>query len=74
LGYFANGTEGEIYTSKYCDNCLLQEEDGGCPIMDAHLIYNYDQNKIEEVKGLLSCLIPTEGTDNLQCRMYREKL
>ncbi len=35
MGYFANGTEGDIYEARYCARCIHRgDPDGpGCPVM-----------------------------------------
>ena len=45
MGYFANGTEGDVYYAKYCANCRHDnlDQDQGCPIWGLHLLWNYDQ-------------------------------
>lgn len=31
MGYFANGTEGDMYEEQYCDRCVHQNAEVGCP-------------------------------------------
>jgi hypothetical protein len=74
MGYFPNGTSGEIYESKYCSKCLHQElEDIGCPIWHAHMMYNYDECNNE--KSILHLLIPRseDGIGNEECTMFVAK-
>lgn len=77
MGYFSNGSEGDWYRSQWCDRCANDGDDRdeiGCAVMDAHLIYNYDQHKNESIKALLTMLIPRDEKGfNAQCRMFREK-
>jgi len=74
VGYFSNGTEGDIYRAQWCERCA-NDGDGkheiGCAVMDAHLFYNYDQFADDKLKGALEALIPREGIYNGQCRMFR---
>ena len=73
MGYFANGTEGELYEARYCSRCLHGRQDSRpCAIWGAHLVYNYDQNHKEDVSALLGMLIPTIGIDNGECEMFIE--
>ncbi len=66
MGYFSNGTEGSMYEAEYCENCLHYE---GCAVLEAHMIYNYDEcNK----KSILHILIPRDGIENKKCRMFVE--
>lgn len=78
MGYFPNGTSGEMYESRYCETCVhYGPEDGpGCPIWGLHLLHNYDQigeSDLAKVLGsALSSLIPRTPDDvgNEQCRLY----
>lgn len=40
MGYFSNGTEGADYEEKYCNHCVHQLEDYGCPCWNAHYFWN----------------------------------
>lgn len=88
MGYFSNGTEGEIYQATYCDNCVHWRDLGdgrgyGCPIIDLHMLYNYDQHpehsnnpeQAERTANMLNELIPRSenGLYNEQCRMFWDK-
>ena len=69
MGYFSNGTEGEMYEEEYCSKCI-HERPGveTCAVLQAHLIYNYDEcNKKDSI---LHMLIPRDGCENLKCKMY----
>ncbi len=75
MGTFSNGTEGELYQSQYCFNCihwidLGDDEIPGCPIWDAHILYSYGAKG--EVKDILNLLIPLEDNRvfNAQCAMF----
>lgn len=35
MGYFANGTEGEMYAEKYCIRCIHTDD---CDVWDAHML------------------------------------
>lgn len=78
MGYFSNGTEGDFYRSAWCERCVnwRDEHDGrgdGCPIWDLHILYNYDQLKKSSLERALSSLIPREGIENGQCRLFWER-
>ena len=79
MAYFSNGTEGMMYEEKYCNKCihLQTDEESGfthCPIMDAHLQFNYDQNKDEKLKTILDILIPPtdDGLHAGECSMFKK--
>lgn len=71
MGYFSNGTEGMMYEQRFCDHCIHQKpDDGGCAVMLAHLLHNYDEcNKPDSI---LHLLIPRskDGIGNEQCAMF----
>ena len=71
MGYFANGTEGTLYEEKYCNNCRHNKELEGCPVMNAHMLYNYEE--CENDKSILHMLIPRKGVRNLKCKMFIAK-
>ena len=70
MGYFSNGTEGQIYEAKWCDRCEHQE---GCAVWMAHMLHNYKECNDKE--SILHLLIPRSegGIGNEQCRMFIEK-
>lgn len=81
MGYFANGTEGEMYQARWCERCrnfgadkLSKETDTwGCPIWDVHMHYAYDhagEPRDSPVNRILDNLIPREGVHNLECSMF----
>lgn len=75
MGYFSNGTEGEMYYERYCSRCVhdADPENNPCMVWGAHLIANYEEcNKPESV---LHMLIPRTKNDlgNEQCRMFIER-
>lgn len=83
MAYFSNGSEGEYYEAKYCAKCVHQPEnpdDGGCALMLAHLLHNYDQHdkvgELNAVGKVLSILWPRKGAYNGECSMFipRERL
>ena len=69
MGYFPNGTAGMLYEDAYCSRCVHQKpDDGGCMVMLLHLLHNYEEcNKAD---SFLHLLIPREGHENGQCKMF----
>ena len=58
---FSNGTEGELFMSKFCYKCKNWKKRGksdmqSCPIIDAHLFYGY--NAKDDAKTILAMFIP----------------
>jgi hypothetical protein len=78
MGYFSNGTEGEMYWETWCTRCE-HDRNEDCPIWAIHLQYNYkayDKSEAEPVvKDILSQLIPRskDGLGNEQCAMFVER-
>lgn len=76
MAYFPNGTSGMMYEERYCWNCV-HWDDGGCPVMQAHTLWNYDQCDEtpagKAVKAFLDLMIPTteDGFGAEQCTMFR---
>jgi hypothetical protein len=67
MGYFSNGTEGDLYEEEYCSKCVHVD---GCAVWTAHMIHNYDEcNKPESI---LHLLIPRSkgGSWNDKCAMF----
>lgn len=79
MGYFSNGTEGDMYREKWCERCvhgIAGGDDLGCPVWDAHLLYAYrlcnEKPAANPGKAMLDMLIPREGLGNGQCAMFIE--
>jgi hypothetical protein len=70
MGYFSNGTEGEMYRRTYCSLCRHDDEDAGCAVWYAHLMWVGDAAKAP----VLDALIPRskDGLTNEQCTMFAE--
>jgi hypothetical protein len=68
MGYFSNGTEGEIFEEQWCANCRHSDISGGreigvdppCPVWFAHQLYAYELCNEDEHPGkvILDLLIP----------------
>jgi len=74
MGYFPNSTSGMIYDDKWCSRCLHCPQEGDmemCPIMFAHMIWNYEAVEQEDAKSLLEAMIPTtkDGFPD-KCKMF----
>ena len=71
MGYFSNGTEGEIYEDAYCSRCIHNDASGPyCPVLALHKLHNYDEcNKPD---SFLHVLIPRskDGLSNERCTMF----
>ena len=74
MGYFSNGTEGDMYQESWCERCLNSdmEEAPGCAVWDAHLMANYDE--CNNPDSILHWLIPRNGVINEKCNMFREEV
>ena len=77
MAYFPNGTSGLMYQERYCENCcnwrnLGDGRDYGCPIMDLHMLLNYNQ---KEHKAILNMFIPMDkdGIYAGECLMFLRK-
>lgn len=78
MGYFPNGTSNEFYTGHFCANCRNWRYDEetdtyGCPIMDLHLLWNYDAVGSDAdltKKSALNMFIPIAGIENQECKMF----
>jgi hypothetical protein len=70
MGYFSNGTEGELYFEKYCAKCIHEQNGKQCPVWDMHLIRNAEGFNITE--ATLDMFIPRseDRLNNEQCRMF----
>lgn len=68
MGYFPNGTSGEIFEANVCAKCV---HEGNCAVWDLHLFKNYDQLKDgqEQLRDALNMLIPD---DTVECKMFVE--
>jgi hypothetical protein len=71
MGYFPNGTSGDIYEHEFCSKCVHQEnKDGrGCAVMMAHMLHNYKECNNED--SILHLLIPRDKDGwNERCLMF----
>jgi len=72
MGYFSNGTEGEIYEEEFCRKCV-HDINYNCSVLLLHRIHNYDACNND--KSFLHVLIPQteDGLGNEQCTMFVKK-
>lgn len=66
MGYFPNGTAGDIFENEVCSKCVHY---GDCAVWDVHIFRNYDQLKKgnEMLRDTLNMLIPD---NKLECKMF----
>ena len=67
MGYFSNGTEGEVYRERFCDHCI---HGNNCVIWNWHLIDNYKGANDDDY--YLHKFIPLikDGVENGKCLMF----
>ena len=64
MGYFSNGTEGMMYEEEYCDNFVHRLEESECPILQAHMMWNYEEcNKKDSILHKIIPKITVKGKD-----------
>ncbi len=74
MGYFANGTEGDMFEAKWCNRCVHEDNEKGCPVMTSHVFFSYEEcNSKSNAKVMLDMLIPRDGPWNAQCSMFHER-
>lgn len=72
MGYFPNGTTGMMYEEKYCNRCK-HNLSIGCPILELHAIYNYDECNNDN--SILHKAIPLdEKGDNKECIFFNKRV
>lgn len=74
MGYFANGTEGDMFEAQWCNRCVHEDDEKGCPVFLAHILYAYEEcNSKSNAKVMLDMLIPRKRASNAQCAMFHER-
>ncbi len=58
MAYFSNGSDGE-YFERQCEDCPFGDK--GCPVLRAHLMYNYDQIGNKGLRAALNMLVDEHG-------------
>ena len=73
MGYFSNGSEGHDFEAQWCARCL-HNGDGTtrpyCPVWNAHLLYNYDQNSKPDIGDVLGMLIVRRKDFVQECQLF----
>ena len=67
MAFFSNGTEMGLFAEVVCEGCAHQDEDGLCPVWDAHWFFMSDAIKAGEDSpgmNILNLLI-TEDEETL---------
>jgi len=82
MGYFANGTEGEMFEVAWCSRCVHSDISGDreigvdppCPVWMAHTLFAYElcnAGEDDPGKTMLDLLIPTrmvQASDGFRIR------
>lgn len=70
MGYFPNGTAGDMYEERYCSRCIHgADPDKGCNVWLLHMLHNYDE--CNNPHSFLHTLIPRAGDgSNKECTMF----
>ncbi len=73
MAYFMNSLEFDYYEEQYCDNCIHNLIDHGCPCFAAHELWNYDACNTDD--SILHKMIPRDKKGhNLKCIFYQERI
>ena len=77
MGYFSNGTMGEMYELRYCEKCIhygTPEDGKGCPVWFLNMMWNYSQFNDQQQAMALGLFIPRAKDPewNKQCAMFFE--
>ena len=76
MGYFSNGTEGQMWEEENCDKCVHQDQENGCPILLIHYMHNYDWVNEDDhpARKIMNILIPRRNDGfNDKCSMLHLK-
>ncbi len=65
MAYFSNGTEGDRYEAVHCSKCVHHHPERGCPVMHAHMAWNYDE--CDKPESILHKMIPRVNGGNGKC-------
>jgi hypothetical protein len=79
MGYFPNGTAGDLYEQEFCSRCIHRDGPdgkGSCAVMLAHLLHNYDE--CNNPNSILEYLIPRGNPKNgepwnKQCELFIDR-
>jgi len=82
MGYFANGTEGEMFEEAWCSRCVHSDTSGEreigvdppCPVWMAHIMFAYEEcNASSNAKAILDMLIEDHRDGSVfvnECQMF----
>jgi len=75
MAYFSNSSEGDYYYARYCEQCVHNDLETGCPVWQLHFMWNYDavgDNADETKAEALDSLWPRNKDDchNGDCLMF----
>lgn len=71
MGYFSNGTEGDLYEAEHCATCRHGGGETECPIWFVHLLHAHGECGTQSAgEDILNLLIPREGARNGKCLMH----
>ena len=70
MGYFPNGTAGMMYEEEYCHKCIHNHPEFGCPCLEAHRMWNYDECNNKD--SILHKMIPMDDKGHFakQCIFF----
>lgn len=76
MGYFSNGTEGQMYEERYCSRCTHGQDRDPCTIMNAHFVaasFSGWADDASPMRMVLDMLIPMDEEHyNKRCTMMME--
>jgi|6_EtaG_2_1085325.scaffolds.fasta_scaffold03149_2 hypothetical protein len=74
MGYFSNGTEGQLYEARYCSRCDCQSVEP-CAVLNAHFIAATQvgwADDMSPMRMILDMLIPqNRHGQNGECTMFK---
>ena len=71
MGYSSNGTEGMDYEEAHCLKCIHSPTFRGCPVWEAHMLWNYDE--FNKPDSILHKMIPRAKLGNERCIFWYER-
>ncbi len=72
MGYFANGTAGEVYEETYCMRCVHYSAEI-CPVFRLHMDWDSAQENDLVKRSALNSFIPFIHGRNQECKMFHAK-
>jgi hypothetical protein len=70
MGFFSNSDHGDAFEADQCARCVHRNEEKGCPVLDAHVLFAYGAEG--ELKGTLDTLIVPDKSQRTgqRCAMF----